>query len=204
MQETQVWYPVREDPMCHGATKPVYNSWACTLERESRNYRAHVPQLLKPAHPRAWAPQQESHCNEKPAHCNQSTAPAQGNRREVQASVKTQQSQKERKKEKKTVCWHCLLTYNINVKTQWCPVFFFFIPWRERAFDDDRVKKENVFGSLTVYQLYAPGVDITAIVCTLQRKHMNDWKFEGDKEPLVPASQVKSRRAQACLLSHKD
>lgn len=52
--------------------------------------------------------------------------------------------------------------------------FFFFIPWRERAFDDDRVKKENVFGSLTVYQLYAPGVDITAIVCTLQRKHMND------------------------------
>ena len=39
---------VREDPTCRGATKPA-----------SHNYWARVPQLLKPAQPRARAPQQE-------------------------------------------------------------------------------------------------------------------------------------------------
>ena len=43
-----------------GAAKPVcHKFWACTLEPGSRNYRAHVLQLLKPLHSRACAPQQE-------------------------------------------------------------------------------------------------------------------------------------------------
>ena len=55
MQGTQALSLVREDPTCHGATKPVRH-----------NYWAHVPQLLSPratttgAHvPRARALQQE-------------------------------------------------------------------------------------------------------------------------------------------------
>ena len=55
MQETQVWSLVQEDPICCGAPKPVchnywaWSSWARALEL----------QLLKSAHPRACAPQQE-------------------------------------------------------------------------------------------------------------------------------------------------
>ena len=49
MQGTRVQTLVREDPTCHGATKPVRrNYWACALEPASHNYWAHVPQLLKP------------------------------------------------------------------------------------------------------------------------------------------------------------
>ena len=48
MQSTQVWSLVWEDPTCRGATKPVCH-----------NYWAHMPQLLKPAGPKACAPQQE-------------------------------------------------------------------------------------------------------------------------------------------------
>ena len=48
MQGTWVWSLVWEDSTCLGATKPV-----------SHNYWAHEPQLLKPVHPRARAPQQE-------------------------------------------------------------------------------------------------------------------------------------------------
>ena len=51
MQGTQVRALVREDPTCCIATKPVcHNYWACTLEPDSHNYRARMPQLLKPAH----------------------------------------------------------------------------------------------------------------------------------------------------------
>ena len=51
MQGTRVRALVQEDPTCHGATKPVrHNYWACALDAASHNYRAHVPQLLKPAH----------------------------------------------------------------------------------------------------------------------------------------------------------
>ena len=58
MQGTRVRALVQEDPTCRGATKPVHhNYWACALEPASHNYWAHVPQLLKPAHPRARAPQ---------------------------------------------------------------------------------------------------------------------------------------------------
>ena len=54
--QSLVW----EDPTCHGATKPVnYNYWAYALEPRNHNYWAHVPQLLKPRHPRARVLQQE-------------------------------------------------------------------------------------------------------------------------------------------------
>ena len=60
MQGTRVRVLVREDPTCRGATGPVrHNYWACALESESHNYWAHMPQLLKPARPRAHAPQRE-------------------------------------------------------------------------------------------------------------------------------------------------
>ena len=45
------WVPslVWEDPTCCGAPKPVsHNYWVCALESASRNYWAHMPQLLKP------------------------------------------------------------------------------------------------------------------------------------------------------------
>ena len=48
VQGTQVQALVQEDSICLGATKP-----------QSHNYRAHVPQLLKPGHPRPCAPQEE-------------------------------------------------------------------------------------------------------------------------------------------------
>ena len=60
VQWTWVQALVWEDPTCRGATKPVcHNYWACVLEPASHNYRAHVPQLLKPAAPRAGALQRE-------------------------------------------------------------------------------------------------------------------------------------------------
>ena len=60
MQGTWVRSLVREDPTCCEATKPVcHNYCACTLEPTSHNYWARAPQLLKPAHPRAHALQQE-------------------------------------------------------------------------------------------------------------------------------------------------
>ena len=41
MQRMRVQALVREDPTCHGATKPVcHNYWACTLELASHNYRS--------------------------------------------------------------------------------------------------------------------------------------------------------------------
>ena len=39
MQGTQVRALVREDPTCHGATKPVHHNYlACTLEPTSHSY----------------------------------------------------------------------------------------------------------------------------------------------------------------------
>ena len=52
MQGTRVQALVREDPTCHGATKPVrHNYWACALEPASHKCWAHTPQLLKPTCP---------------------------------------------------------------------------------------------------------------------------------------------------------
>ena len=60
MQGTGVRALVWEDPTCCRATKLVHhNYWTCALEPASHNYRAHVPQLLKPVRPRACALQQE-------------------------------------------------------------------------------------------------------------------------------------------------
>ena len=51
MQGTRVQALVHEDPTCRRATESVcHNYWACALEPVSHNYRARVPQLLKPAH----------------------------------------------------------------------------------------------------------------------------------------------------------
>ena len=61
MQEIGVWSLVWKEPTCHGATKPVgHNYWACAQEPGSHSCWAHVLQLLKPARPRARAPQQRS------------------------------------------------------------------------------------------------------------------------------------------------
>ena len=58
-QETQDGSLIWEDPTCHGAAKPVHHNWACALEPRSCNYWAPVPQLLKPEHLRAHAPQEK-------------------------------------------------------------------------------------------------------------------------------------------------
>ena len=72
MQGTRVRSLVREDPTCHGATKPVcHNYWACALEPASHNYGAHVPQLLKPARLEPVLCNKRSHHNEKPTHRNE-------------------------------------------------------------------------------------------------------------------------------------
>ena len=66
VQGTQGRALVREDPTCHGATKPVrHNYWACALEPASHNYwacmcRACAPQQEKPPPWEARALQQSS------------------------------------------------------------------------------------------------------------------------------------------------
>ena len=51
---------VQEDPTCHGATKPA-----------SHNYRAQVPQLLKPTRLEPVLRNKRSHRNKKPVHHNE-------------------------------------------------------------------------------------------------------------------------------------
>ena len=71
MQGTQVRALVREDPTCHGATKPVrHNYWACALEPVSHNYGARLPQLVKPTRLEPMLRNKRGHRNEKPAHRN--------------------------------------------------------------------------------------------------------------------------------------
>ena len=71
MQGTRVWYLVREDPICHGATKPMHhNYWGpCT---ETTEARAHVPQLLSlsAATTDAHTPRARALQLEKPMHHN--------------------------------------------------------------------------------------------------------------------------------------
>ena len=112
MQETRVRALVQEDPTCHGATKPMYhNYWARALESPSRNYWAHVPQLLSPraatteAHmlwgpcattTEALTPRTRALQQEKPpqweAHAPQRRVAA--TRESLHAAMKTQHSQK--------------------------------------------------------------------------------------------------------------
>ena len=57
MQGTWVWALVREDPICHGAAKPVrHNYWACALEPVGHNYWAHAPRAsaLQQEKPLQW------------------------------------------------------------------------------------------------------------------------------------------------------
>ena len=60
MQETQVRSLIQHDLLCCEATRLVYHSYrSCAWEPRSRNYGAHVPQLLKPACTRTHALQQK-------------------------------------------------------------------------------------------------------------------------------------------------
>ena len=69
MQGTRVQALVQEDPTCSGAVKPVHhNYWACALEPQLLSLRAITTEARAP---RARAPQQGSHRNEKPARCNE-------------------------------------------------------------------------------------------------------------------------------------
>ena len=68
MQGTWVWSLVREDPTCHGATKPVrHNHWA----RHAATTEAHTP--------RARAPQQEKPLQWEAHTLQQRVAPARRN-----------------------------------------------------------------------------------------------------------------------------
>ena len=80
MQGTRVWSLGREDPTCHGATKPVHhNYWSPhALEPVRSNYWAHMLQLLKPARSRACVPQVRSpHDATTEAHTPRARAPQQ-------------------------------------------------------------------------------------------------------------------------------
>ena len=69
MQGSWVQPLVWEDPICHGATKPVcHNYWAWAVEPASHNYWACEPQLLKPARLEPVLHNKRSHRSEKPAH----------------------------------------------------------------------------------------------------------------------------------------
>ena len=60
MRETWVWSLVQEDPTCWGAAKMVFHSyWASAPDPGDCSYWAHMLQALKPAKPRACAPQEE-------------------------------------------------------------------------------------------------------------------------------------------------
>lgn len=59
IQETRVRSPIWGDPTCFGTTKPKLPQLLNLCPR------ALEPQLLKPTHLRACAPQQRSHCSEK-------------------------------------------------------------------------------------------------------------------------------------------
>ena len=73
MQETWVGSLVREDPTCHGVTKPAcHNYCASMLEPTCHNYRS--PITLE-----SVLQNQRSHCNEKPEHGNQTVSPARCN-----------------------------------------------------------------------------------------------------------------------------
>ena len=99
MQGTWVWALVQEDPTCRGATKPVHhNYWAHALGPTSHNYWAHVPQLLKPVGLETVLCNKRSHCNEKPTHRNEEQPLLAPTRETPRLAMKTQRSQKKKKK----------------------------------------------------------------------------------------------------------
>ena len=45
MLATQIWYPVWENPTCHGAAQPTrHNYWACALELEPNDWGPSAPE----------------------------------------------------------------------------------------------------------------------------------------------------------------
>ena len=63
------------------------------------NYWAHVLQLLKPACLEPVLRNKRSHCNEKPTRHNEEQLPLAATRESPHAAMKTQRSQKRKKKE---------------------------------------------------------------------------------------------------------
>ena len=62
---------VREDPTCHGATKPMHHNYrAYILEPTGHNYWAHVLQVQSPYALNPVLCNKRSHCNERPMHRN--------------------------------------------------------------------------------------------------------------------------------------
>ena len=100
MQETWVWSLIREDPTCHGATKPMCHTYsACAL----------VPgdPATEPMCSNCWSPQcpepvlcnKRSHHIERPVHHKWGVAPAHRHWRKAYAATKTQHSQKQIRKQ---------------------------------------------------------------------------------------------------------
>ena len=73
---------VWEDPICHGATKPVCH-----------NYWARVSQLLKPVCLEPVLHNKRSHHNKKPVHRNKENPPLATTRESPRTATKTQCSQ---------------------------------------------------------------------------------------------------------------
>ena len=72
IQGTWVRSLVREDPTCHGATKPICHHYrAHALGPVSHNYQARVLQLQKPIRLEPLLHSKRSHCNEKYENCNE-------------------------------------------------------------------------------------------------------------------------------------
>ena len=95
MQGTGVRALVQEDPTHRRATKPVrHNYWACALEPASHNYRAHVPQLLKPTRLEPVLCNKRSHHNKKSTHRSEEKPTLNAIRESPRAATKTQHSHK--------------------------------------------------------------------------------------------------------------
>ena len=95
MQGTWVWALVREDPTCHGVTKPVrHNYWAWALEPASLNYWGSCTTTTEAHAPRACAPQQEKPPQWEARAPQRRVAPLLAVTREsLRAATKTQRSQ---------------------------------------------------------------------------------------------------------------
>ena len=96
VQGTRVQSLVREDPTCHGATKPLHHGyWACALELASRNYwslRTRTAEARAPgagARPQEKPPQWEARAPKRrvdPAVCNWRT-PVHSNEDPMQPKI---------------------------------------------------------------------------------------------------------------------
>ena len=115
-QGTQVQSLLWEESTCWGTAEPMHNYWACALELASYDYWAHVfhllslcAQLLKPTLLEPVICNKRSHRNEKPMHGNEEWLPHTATTESSHMAMKTQSSQKERKKEKTTMRYYLTL-----------------------------------------------------------------------------------------------